>query len=84
MIPYGRQSIEEDEIHAVVDVLKSDYLTTGPIVEKFENKIAEYCGARHVTAVSNGTSALYAALMALGLNRGESMQKTGKTTKQQY
>jgi len=62
MIPYGRQTIEEDDIQAVVEVLKSDYLTTGPKVEEFEEAFAEYTGARYAVSFSNGTAALHGAV----------------------
>ena len=55
-IPYGRQSISEEDIQAVVDVLRSDYLTTGPKVTEFENIVANYVGAKYAVAVSNGTA----------------------------
>lgn len=67
MIPYGRQCIEEDDIQAVVDVLKSEYLTTGPKVAEFEGKVAEYVGAKYAVAVTNGTAALHAACFAAGI-----------------
>ena len=65
MIPYGRQSIDEDDIKAVVEVLRSDWLTTGPKVVEFERTYAEYVGAKEAVAVSNGTAALHAAMYAL-------------------
>jgi len=64
-IPYGRQSIDQDDIDAVVDVLKSDYLTTGPKVKEFEEAIANYCGAKYCVAVANGTGALHLASLVL-------------------
>lgn len=63
-IPYGRQSISEEDIQAVVDVLRSDYLTTGPKVTEFENTVANYVGAKYAVAVSNGTAALHIACLA--------------------
>jgi perosamine synthetase len=71
MIPYGRQTIEDDDIQAVVDVLKSDYLTTGPKVGEFEQAVAAYVGADHGVAVSNGTAALHCAMYALGIGPGD-------------
>ncbi len=71
MIPYGRQIIEEDDIQAIVDVLKSDYLTTGPKVAEFEECVAGYVGARYAVAVSNGTAALHAACFAAGIKEGD-------------
>ncbi len=69
-LPYGRQSISESDIEAVVRVLRSDYLTTGPEIAKFEQELAEYTGARYAVAVSNGTAALHLAVLALGLPAG--------------
>jgi perosamine synthetase len=71
MIPYGRQTIDDDDIQAVVDVLKSDYLTTGPKVAEFEQAVASYVGAAHAVAVSNGTAALHCAMHALGIGPGD-------------
>ena len=70
-IPYGRQCIGDDDIIAVTNVLKSDFLTTGPVVEAFENKLAEITGAAHAVSCSSGTSALHLAAMALGLRPGD-------------
>lgn len=64
-IPYGRQTISEDDINAVVEVLKSDFLTTGPKVKEFEEKIASYCGSKYCVAVANGTAALHLASLVL-------------------
>ena len=66
-IPYGRQSIDESDIAAVVDVLKSDWLTTGPMVETFEEAFASHVGVAHAVACSSGTAALHLALEALWL-----------------
>ena len=71
MIPYGKQSIDKDDIQAVVEVLRSDWLTTGPKVPEFENAIAEYVGAKFAVAVCNGTAALHAAMFALGIEPGD-------------
>src|ERR1700712_1849526 len=68
---YGRQSIDQTDIDAVVDVLRSDYLTQGPAVERFESALAERCGARHAIAVSNGTAARHLACLAAGLGPGD-------------
>ncbi|MDA3876062.1 MAG: UDP-4-amino-4,6-dideoxy-N-acetyl-beta-L-altrosamine transaminase [Halothiobacillus sp.] len=65
MIPYGRQDISDADIQAVVDVLRSDYLTQGPAVPAFEKSIADYCGAQHAIAVNSATSALHIACLAL-------------------
>jgi len=67
-IPYGRQSISAEDISAVVEVLKSDWLTQGPAVERFEKTVAEYCGAKYAVAVNSATSALHIACLAAGLS----------------
>jgi UDP-4-amino-4,6-dideoxy-N-acetyl-beta-L-altrosamine transaminase len=69
-IPYGHQSVSEDDIGAVIDVLRSDWLTQGPTIERFENAVAAVCGARHAVALSSGTAALHAAAWAAGLGQG--------------
>ena len=66
-IPYGRQDINADDIQAVIDVLQSEWLTQGPMVEKFERAVAEYCGASYAVAVNSATSALHIACLAAGL-----------------
>jgi UDP-4-amino-4,6-dideoxy-N-acetyl-beta-L-altrosamine transaminase len=71
MIPYGRQEITQGDIDAVISVLKSDFLTQGPMVPKFEAAVATYCGAEHALAVNSATSALHIACLALGLDRGD-------------
>lgn len=71
MIPYGRQDINESDIQAVVDVLRSDFLTQGPAVPAFEKAVAEYCGAQFSVAVSSATSALHIACLALGVGKGD-------------
>ncbi len=71
MIPYGKQDISQADIDAVVDVLKSDYLTQGPQVPLFEKTVASYCGAEHGVAVNSATSALHIACLALGLGEGD-------------
>lgn len=71
MIPYGRQSINQDDIDAVVEVLKSDFLTQGPQVPRFEKAVADYCGVAHALAVNSATSALHIACMALGIGEGD-------------
>lgn len=76
MIPYGRQWIEEDDIQAVIEVLKSDYLTTGPKVQEFEKTVAEYAGAKYAVAVSNGTAALHVACFAAGIKSGDEVITT--------
>ena len=71
MIPYGRQFIDEDDIRAVVDVLRSDWITTGPKVAEFEQIFAKRVGAGEAVAVSSGTAALHAAMYALGIAKGD-------------
>ena len=70
-IPYGRQCIDEDDIRAVVETLRSDYLTTGPKVAEFEAAVSGVCGVAHGVAVSSGTAALHAAMHALGIGPGD-------------
>jgi hypothetical protein len=70
-IPYGRQDINQDDIDAVVQVLRSDYLTQGPMVPAFENAVSSYCGAKHAIAVNSATSALHIACLALGVGKGD-------------
>jgi len=70
-IPYGRQSIGEDDVQAVVDVLRSDFLTQGPAVPAFEKAVADSCGAAHAVAVNSATSALHVACLALGVGPGD-------------
>jgi UDP-4-amino-4,6-dideoxy-N-acetyl-beta-L-altrosamine transaminase len=71
MIPYGRQDVSETDIAAVTDVLRSDFLTQGPVVPRFEAAVAGYCGAAHGVAVNSATSALHVACMALDLGPGD-------------
>lgn len=71
MIPYGRQTIDEDDIKAVVEVLRSDWLTTGPKVAEFEEAFARYVGTKYAVAVSSGTAALHAAMYAIGIGSGD-------------
>lgn len=71
MIFYGKQSIGQSDIDAVVEVLKSDFLTQGPAIEKFEKYVAEYCGVKYAVAVTNATSALHIACLAAGLGKGD-------------
>ena len=70
-IPYGRQSIDDQDIEAVVQVLRSDFLTSGPVIPRFENAIRDYCGAKYAVAVSNATSGLHLACLALDLKKGD-------------
>ena len=71
MIPYGRQNISEDDINAVVEVLRGNWLTQGPTIERFERAVAEYVQAEHAVAFSSGTAALHGAAFAAGLGPGD-------------
>jgi UDP-4-amino-4,6-dideoxy-N-acetyl-beta-L-altrosamine transaminase len=71
IIPYGRQDISDEDIRAVVDVLRSDFLTQGPTTPAFERSVADYCGARHAVAVNSATSALHIACLALEVGKGD-------------
>jgi len=71
MLPYGRQWVDEDDIAAVVAALRSDWLTTGPLIAEFERDFAAAVGAADAVAVSNGTAALHAAMFALGIGPGD-------------
>ncbi|MDZ5632387.1 UDP-4-amino-4,6-dideoxy-N-acetyl-beta-L-altrosamine transaminase [Janthinobacterium sp. GMG1] len=71
MIPYGRQDISEADIQAVVDVLRSDFLTQGPVVPAFEQSVAAYCSVPYAVAVNSATSALHIACLALGVGPGD-------------
>src|SRR5215470_1297961 len=71
LLPYGRQSIDEDDIQSVVDVLRSDWLTTGPKIDEFEEAFAARVGAKYAVAFSSGTAALHGAAFAAGLKSGD-------------
>jgi len=71
IIPYGRQSIEQDDIEAVVNTLQSDFLTQGPKVLEFEKKFADYIGSKYAVAVNNATSGLHLSVLSLGLSKGD-------------
>lgn len=75
-IPYGRQNIDENDIQAVINVLKSDYLTTGPNIAEFEKTVADYVGVKYAVAVSNGTAALHVACLAAGFGKGDEIITT--------
>lgn len=75
-IPYGRQNISEEDIDAVVNVLKSDFLTQGPETVKFEDAFAEYIGVKYAVAVTNGTAALHLCSLALGVKPGDKVITT--------
>jgi dTDP-4-amino-4,6-dideoxygalactose transaminase len=70
-IPYGRQQISEEDIEAVVRVLRSDHLTQGPAVPAFEQAVARHCGSAHAVAMNSATSALHVACLALGVGPGD-------------
>ncbi|MDE2427256.1 MAG: UDP-4-amino-4,6-dideoxy-N-acetyl-beta-L-altrosamine transaminase [Burkholderiales bacterium] len=76
MIPYGRQDIREEDIDAVVSVLKSDFLTQGPMVPAFENRVASHVGSKFAVAVNSATSALHIACLALDLQKGDVLWTT--------
>jgi len=78
-IPYATQWIEEDDILAVADALRSSNLTQGPLVEEFEKRIAQYCGARYAVAVNSGTSALHIACLAAGVSAGDEVVTSANT-----
>ncbi|WP_102692917.1 UDP-4-amino-4,6-dideoxy-N-acetyl-beta-L-altrosamine transaminase [Rummeliibacillus pycnus] len=75
-LPYGQQWIEEDDINAVVETLKSPFLTTGPKIQEFEETIANYVGAKYAVAFSNGTAALHGACYAAGIGEGDEVITT--------
>ena len=79
MISYGKQSINQDDIDAVVDVLKSDFLTQGSKVIEFEKNLSDYCKAKYIKVVNNGTAALHLAYLAIGLERGDIVWTTPNT-----
>ncbi|MDB5492129.1 MAG: DegT/DnrJ/EryC1/StrS aminotransferase, partial [Micavibrio sp.] len=70
-IPYGRQDIDDDDIEAVVRVLKSDFLTQGPAVAEFEKSVTDYCDVPFATAICNATAGLHIAYLAAGLGPGD-------------
>ena len=78
-IPYGRQQVSAEDIEAVVAVLRSDWLTQGPAVPRFETALAGYCGARHAVAANSATSALHIACAALGLGPGDRLWTSPNT-----
>ena len=79
MIPYGRQSISEDDIAAVTAVLRSDWITQGPSIASFEDALARYCGAAHGVAVANATAALHIGCLALGVGPGDLVWTSANT-----
>ncbi|MCD6051183.1 MAG: UDP-4-amino-4,6-dideoxy-N-acetyl-beta-L-altrosamine transaminase [Verrucomicrobia bacterium] len=78
-LPYGRQWITEADIQAVTEVLRSDWLTQGPAIERFERKVAEYCGAKHALALSSATAALHIGALALDLGPGDRLWTSPNT-----
>jgi UDP-4-amino-4,6-dideoxy-N-acetyl-beta-L-altrosamine transaminase len=78
-IPYGRQNITEDDIAAVVDVLRSDWLTQGPMIARFEQAVADYCGATYAVAVANATAALHLACLAIDFGPGDRLWTSPNT-----
>ena len=76
MLPYGHQCIDEEDIAAVVEVLRSDLITQGPKVDEFERKVAGYCGAKYAVAMSSGTAALHAACAVAGISAGDEVVTT--------
>ena len=71
MLPYGHQWLDENDLSAVVEALKGDWITQGPTVNEFEQRVADYCGARYAVAVSSGTAALHAACAVAGIAAGD-------------
>jgi UDP-4-amino-4,6-dideoxy-N-acetyl-beta-L-altrosamine transaminase len=79
MIPYGRHCISEEDIEEVCRVLRSDWITQGPAIERFENAVAEYCGAKYAIAVCNATAALHISALAVGLEKGKKLWTSPNT-----
>jgi perosamine synthetase len=78
-IPYGRQTIEDDDVAAVVEALRSDFLTQGPLVDAFERAVAEACGAPYAVAFSSGTAGLHSAALAAGIGGGDELVTSAMT-----
>lgn len=78
-LPYGRQSIDNDDVKIVSRVMRGDFLTTGPTINAFEEKLCDYTGAKYAVAVSNGTAALHCAMFAAGVGRGDEIITTSMT-----
>jgi len=76
LLPYGHQWIDDEDIAAVIEVLKGDWITQGPKVDEFETKVAEYCGAKYAVAMSSGTAALHAACAVAGISQGDEVITT--------
>lgn len=75
-LPYGQQWLDDEDIQAVVNVLKGSYLTTGPTISKFEECVAKYVGSKYAVAFSNGTAALHGACFAAGIGEGDEVITT--------
>ena len=78
-IKYGRQDVNEADIDAVISVLRSDWLTQGPMGKMFEDRVAEYCGAKFAVSANSATSALHIACLALGVNKGDYVWTSANT-----
>lgn len=78
-IPYAKQWLDSEDIKAVSEALKTDWITQGPLIDEFEEKLAEYTGAKYAVAVSNGTAALHMAYLALGIKKGDEVITTPLT-----
>ncbi|KAB8135804.1 aminotransferase class I/II-fold pyridoxal phosphate-dependent enzyme, partial [Gracilibacillus oryzae] len=78
-LPYGKQWLDEEDRRKVLDVLNSDWLTTGPMIPEFEQKVAEYVGANHAVAFSSGTAALHGACFAAEIGNGDEVITTPMT-----
>ncbi len=78
-IPYGKQNISQEDIDAVVEVLRSDWITQGPAIERFEKTVADYCGAKYAVAVSSATAGLHIACLAADLSSGETLWTSPNT-----
>ena len=71
MIPYGKQSIDNEDLDSVIEVLKSDWLTTGPKIEEFERSFSNYVGSKFSIALNSGTAALHSVMYAIGIKNGD-------------
>ena len=78
-IKYGRQDVSEEDINAVISVLRSDWLTQGPVGKLFEKSVAAYCGAEFAVATNSATSALHVACLALGVSKGDIVWTSANT-----
>ena len=78
-IPYGKHYIDDDDINAVLNALKEDYVATGPGIDRFEQAFAEYTGAKYAVALSSGTAALHACSYAIGIQEGDEVITTPMT-----